>query len=382
VFGNDIDLPQSWEERFDAHAQTTGYYGDHRKGQVYPAQDVDEIAQASDPSGYIGLIYADGNNVGRLVATLDSPTQYAEKSQLLTSAAERAVFTALSTYLRPAPIRNERGQRKWVHPFEILTIGGDDLFVIVPGNKALKIACAIARVFEIRLKDAFDTSKAMSTAAIRGRYQGNTIFTDEPYTPAIGLSAGVIVAQENAPIFFLRDLVDELLKSAKGLAKEHARQGFYGGAVDFMVMKSITMITDKIKSFRRHALGDEGEDSERRLTARPYTWHEFAGLLNTVHALKQARVPRSQLYRLRRALDAEPGSAITPSVMEYLYTRTRMSSNHSDALLKHIEQPWCWDTLVQKRSAKLPPWMPVGDSGWETIWPDLLEAYEMVPVEE
>jgi CRISPR-associated protein Cmr2 len=146
-----------------------------------------------------------------------------------------------------------------------------------------------------------------------------------------------------------------------------------------MVMKSITMVTDKIKSFRRQALGD---DSNRRLTARPYTWHEFAGLLNTVRAIKKANVPRSQLYRLRHTLDAEPGSAITPSVMEYLYTRTRINSAYGEALLEHIERPWCWETAVSDRVAKLPPWMPLGNTGWETIWADMLELYEMVPAEE
>lgn len=374
----------SWQEIFIEKVRGTPYYEAAQQQNVDAAQDVGEIAQASDPKGYIGLIYADGNNVGRRVAVAATPYDYYKLSHDLDHASRSAVFGALKEHLLPTPIRNEQGYREFIHPFEIIAIGGDDLLLIVPGNKALDIALAIGQNFERIFADSQkqDTdSKSLPSASdqSQGRYRAATTFVTKPYTPSIGLSAGVIVAQENAPIFFLRDLVEELLKSAKGLAKENAKHGFYGGAVDFMVMKSITMVTDRIKSFRRQALGDDGKKSKRRLTARPYTWHEFAGLLDTVRALKKARVPRSQLYRLRRALDADPGSAITPSVMEYLYTRVRMQTGHGQALLNHIEQPWCWSTPVPQRTGGLPPWMPLCAQGWETIWPDMLEAYEMVP---
>lgn len=363
----------------------------------FPASDVHEIGAAS--RGYIGVIYADGNNVGRLMATLQTPRQYHDVSAILKDAAKDTVFQALAMYLHPVEISltaKEKQVRRitsdtiWVHPFEILTIGGDDLFIIVPGNQALDITASISAYFEAeitkRLRELLDLKLPTDALSIAGykkqRFADPTTLSKQDNTPSIGLSAGVIIAQENAPIFFLRDLVDELLKSAKELAKKNAKQGFYGGAIDFMVMKSITMVTDKIKSFRRQALGDDGKYSERRLTARPYTWHEFAGLLDTVRALKTARVPRSQLYRLRRALDAEAGAGITSSVMEYLYTRVRISKAYGEALQKHIEQPWCWATPVDNRTGGLPPWMPLDKKGWETIWPDLLEAYEMVPEKE
>jgi len=385
TFGDDVHLPTSWEDRFKEHAAKTDYYTDIPEKDVFPAQDVSEIAQASHPDGYIGIIYADGNNVGRRVAVAATPHGYQKLSNDLDDASCNAVFAALAEHVRPTRVLNDQGQRKIIHPFEIITIGGDDILLIVPGSKALDIALSIGRNFENGFADLQKqptSAQSVSSDQVHGRYKAETSFTYKPYTPSIGLSAGVIIAQENAPIFFLRDLVEELLKSAKELAKKNAKQGFYGGAVDFMVMKSITMVTDKIKSFRRQALGDDGKYSERRLTARPYTWHEFAGLLDTVRALKTARVPRSQLHRLRRALDAEAGAGITSSVMEYLYTRVRISKAYGEALQKHIEQPWCWATPVDNRTGGLPPWMPLDKKGWETIWPDLLEAYEMVPEKE
>lgn len=408
----------SWEQQWEQYLGAEGayaHYADEMKrlelqpGDAEPPKDVGWIGQASSPRRYLSVIYADGNNVGRLIATLKTPHQYAAVSKSLSEVSKAAVFRALADCLEPTQviltaeekrIRQTNNDTCWVHPFEILTIGGDDLFIIVPGDRALDIAAAIGSYFEreitSRLREIPDLplpKQALSVAHSTQRFDRSLTPHDLDYTPLVGLSAGVIVAQENAPIFFLRDLVEELLKSAKKLAKWHASKKaakpgaeakvpYYGGAVDFMVMKSITMVTDKIASFRRQALGDDGEDSARRLTARPYTWHELARLLESVREIKQARVPRSQLYRLRRALDSEPGSAITPSVMEYLYTRTRISPAYGDALLKHIERPWCWETTVPKRAAKLPPWMPLGKHGWETIWADLLEIYEMVPPKE
>jgi len=393
-WGHQLSWERRWEAYIDDEGRTSFYGQNAAQKLIRPAKDVHEIGAASE--GYIGIIYADGNNVGRLIATLTTPERYAAASKALSNAARRAVFKALAAHIQPIVTPPDESNKPFLYPFEILTIGGDDLFLIVPGNKALEIASAIGQNFEQQLAEdenlvKLASKKLLSTKEIPGRYNSDTLFSDANYTPTIGLSAGVIVAQGNAPIFFLRDLVEELLKSAKKLAKENAsaknkdglpKQPFYGGAVDFMVMKSITMVTDKIKGFRRQALGDDGKDSLRRLTARPYTWHEFAGLLRTVRHLKKANVPRSQLYRLRRTLDADGGKSITTSVMEYLYTRTRLSPAYGEALQTAIEQPWCWATPVEKRTGGLPPWMPLYKKGWETIWPDLLEIYEMVPEQE
>lgn len=387
-----------WERYIEEEAGQHSFYA-RSKGnkKVRPAKDVHEIGAAS--KGYIGIIYADGNNVGRLIATLKTPDSYHKVSRILSDAARETVFQALSDYIQPIPSPVEDNNVPYLYPFEILTIGGDDLFLIVPANKAFDIATAIAARFEAQITDKLEKlhatlpagdlrlpAKAISVASYHQRYRKAQGLTDadlhpsfpDDYTPSIGLSAGVIIAQETAPIFFLRDLVEELLKSAKAKAKDQSKQNFYGGAIDFMVMKSITMVTDKIKSFRKQALADNGVESMRRLTARPYTWYEFAGLLTTVRELKEARVPRSQLYRLRRILDQEPGTAITPSVMEYLYTRTRLSQRYNTALQSHIERAWCWEKQLPERRFGLPPWMPLGTHGWETIWPDLLEVYEMV----
>lgn len=361
-----------WEEFLDQKGADTPYR--HAMDQwrdVTPPRDLNEIGAASRPDRYIGVVYADGNNVGRLIATLSTPDDLRRASEHLSTAATDAVFAALAHCLQPVEVRRKR-QRAVVHPFEILTIGGDDLLLIVPGSRAFDVALMIASAFERSLAQRLPApSGVYASNAVHTRYTRATPVTQEPYTPSVGLSAGVVIAHESAPIFFLRDLVEELLKRAKKLARRYAAQGYYGGAIDFMVLKSVTMVSDSVEAFRKAALHDE---SDRRLTARPYTWHEVAGLLETVRALKRANFPRSQLYRLRRVMETTSG--VIASTMEYLYTRARQTSL-SDTLIEHIEQAWRPPNATLRRPVT-PPWLPLAHQAYETIWSDLAEIYDMV----
>jgi CRISPR-associated protein Cmr2 len=402
----------SWEAQWKEYLRENPdipYARDHDPAHLQvmePAPDVHQIGAASN--GYIGVIYADGNNVGRLMATLKTPHEYHGWSERLRDAAKQAVFGALGAHLKPS---------NGFHPFEIIAIGGDDLLLIVPAKYAFEIALAIGYRFESNPELA-----AQSPRTLNDRYNGPAPHPDynfSGYTPRIGLSAGVIIAQETAPIFFLRDLVEELLKSAKKLANRYAERNDFGGAVDFMVLKSIAMVTDRIDGFRRAALTNRADVERglrepaharqageanaqagaqpevRELIARPYTWNEFAGLLAAIRALQQARMPRSQLYRLRETLDEGLRSGVLAGSLEYLYTRARLRSPRiQKALLTHVERSWRAAPRHEVGvSLGAPPWLRMKTkvsadarkielAGWETIWADLVEAYEMVEERE
>ncbi|WP_129678074.1 hydrolase [Candidatus Chloroploca sp. Khr17] len=363
---------QRWEEYLRTDPGTSSFYAKKhaQENHVDPASDTHQIGAAGN--GFIGLIYADGNNVGREMATKQTPEQYREFSQQLEDAACNAVFHALAEHLEPMRLPDEQGNVHWCHPFEIITIGGDDVMVIVPGDKAMEIALTIGVAFERNMVNE------ATPRSVKGRYRGADHAHLLAFTPCIGLGMGLVIAQADAPIFFLKQLVDELLKSAKAkrtttLAPDN------GGALDFMVLKSITMVSDRISDFRRAAL----EGTQCRLTARPYTWYEFAGLLDTLRALKHAKTPRSQLYRLREVLLQARDQGPRASALEYLTTRVRQSRAVADAWQEHVER--CW--RVEATPVGLPPWLPRSDVGadepvWETIWADLVEIYDMLPEQQ
>jgi CRISPR-associated protein Cmr2 len=98
-------------------------------------------------------------------------------------------------------------------------------------------------------------------------------------------------------------------------------------------------------------------------------------LLETLHRIKQDKVPRSQLYRLRGVLEQARDQGPLASSLEYLYTRVRQQSGSAQALQEAIEHDWR-DATAQ------PPWMPrtpddAAAANWETIWADLVEIYDM-----
>lgn len=372
----------SWDGHFQQFLRSEGAATPYASARhpAEPAQDIGEIAQASRPARYIGFIYADGNNAGRKLASLHTPAEYRSFGERLDRDMRGATFAALAERLSPANVLDEKGRPRTIHPFEIITIGGDDVLLIVPGGAALEIALTLGYEFERR----------QGTARRReacGRYPsippgGHDFWS---YEPELGLSAGVVIAPENTPIFFLRDLAEELLKSAKQRAR--ALPGC-GGTIDFMALKSVTMVTDSIGQFRRQAFGGEGPCVPRG-SARPYLWPELQGLLHGARLLAPDRFPRSQLHRLSaRLLEARHEGGIAPSVVDYLHaTASGLRGPARDALLETIQS---WTGALTR---DVPPWLQrevhveLREGGqarlpaYESILADLAEIVEFVTKE-
>jgi CRISPR-associated protein Cmr2 len=370
------------------------------------ANDLNEIGHASSPQRYVGLIYADGNDVGARIAgigsaadgndvgaeitKISSVAKYIAFSRSLEGAARDAVFEALAEHLSPvwieAALDPERPDRRqmWVHPWEIITIGGDDLIVIVPGHKALDVALSIGKKFEERLGDK---TRSMSRYADqryrpRCRKEGDEgwVLQDKPvtrelgYVPTTSLSAGVVVAHATTPIFFLWDLAEALIHSAKRWRKAMIRRcekevdtPYKGGSVDFMALKSVGMVASRLSAFRRRAF----EVEDRYLTARPYTWVELEGLLQAARALSQSRLGRSQIYRMQDFLMEGQHSAS----VNYLYAFSRLRPEHKQVLACAFDLAW-------HRQGDVPPWRRRPDGKLETIWRDLVEIYDFVEEDE
>jgi CRISPR-associated protein Cmr2 len=365
---------------YDIEAVISGASLEEVIGKVGPPQDLNEIAQAATPPGYIGVIYADGNNMGPALEALRTPSDYATFAQAIYIANQQEVFRALSDHLQPIVVSrldNRQGQTvdTWIHPFEILSIGGDDVFLIVPAHMALPIAHQIAQCVETRLAaiDLFQSPHTYTPEAVhRCVVEPDTVPNIQS---EIALSAGVLLADAHTPIFFLQDLVEQLLKSAKTRAKTLKARHYRGGSIDFMALKSVTMITSALREFRD---GTYRAGSERAgpgaytecLSARPYTLIELNALLDTVRALKRTRFPRSQLYALRQALSR----GRLASTVDYLYFSERLGKENRQHLRQVLDDRWC--------RGQVAPWRKRDNGDWETVLFDLLEIYDFVKVED
>jgi CRISPR-associated protein Cmr2 len=375
---------ESWVNKFEGFLRETyerynGYYGgENRAADVEEARSVREIGDASLVKGFVAYIYADGNNMGGYIQKeIKNPEEYRRFSGDIFEATEKSVYVALAKHLKPHQYKpdSQSGRRSkkevWIHPFEILAIGGDDVMLIVPADRALAIAKTIGEEFENLLLLSNSSSYQVAPRCFYHRYSSARALLSECQ---LSMSAGVLITAEDTPIYYAQNLTNQLLKSAKKSGKKLKDAGYLGGTIDFLVMKSVTMISSNIESFR-----DEGLTKDRgaklKLYAAPYTLHEIGGLIDSVKALKKAEFPKSQLYQIRSFL--EQGKQTT--ILNYRYFRTRLKQGKQE-LRQEFEEAWC---KAKTNEGNIAPWMyDVEDRVYETIWRELIDIYDFIELED
>lgn len=346
-----------WIEHFEEHLKEeenllAGYSVEYELDQVRIPKDLGEIGAAcrKPRPGYIGFIYADADSLGEFMAAQRTREDYKLKSKAVRRATEKAVFRAIASRLNPCIVEREEGEKVIIHPFEILTIGGDDVLLIVPGDAALTVALEICQLFAKYAPARSDGSP-------------------------LSMSAGVVIADEHNPVRFLRDMAKELLESAKSRALQTVSQsGKWEGAVDFHILKSQSMMAGTLKELRGQppylisSPDGNGSNEELRLTGRPYTLEEAERLLNTAHDFRKSGFPASQLYALA---DALPKGRLV-STLFYLYQKARLRDDLRGVLAR-MEKDW------KLRSDRDPaPWVKVDGQGHKTILRDIAELYDFI----
>jgi CRISPR-associated protein Cmr2 len=401
------DIPvESWVSKFEKQLNQSKslerfyetYFHNLDPQQIEEARSLEEVGNASE--GFITFIYADGNNMGGYIQTIKTPEEYAQFSQDIFEATEQSVYYALAKNLRPHHLKNlsnsPHRNGKWVHPFEIITIGGDDVLLIIPGDQGLQIAKDIAEEFERILASKGDRYGIPEKQQIQDvvnlhRYQ------DKSNPPQfvncrLSTSLGVLTIAHDTPIYYADKLVTQLLKSAKKGVKDitktyqqnyakGSKKEYFGSTIDILTLKSVTMISSNINEFRKEAL-EIGEKPKLKLYATPYTPYEIGGLINTIQQLKAAEFPRSQLYQLRSIL--EQGKRTT--MLNYHYFRTRLKDGKGKLLQEHFEKTWCSPKEAENYGS-LAPWMSlktIDSNGkactiYETIWRDIVDLYPFIP---
>ena len=328
-------------------------------------QDLEDIAKASDPNGFIAFVYADGNNMGTYLENIASPAQYRQFSERVFVAMQKAAFDALAAHLTPT--------KSGILPFEIISIGGDDLLLIVPGNKVFGIVHAIGEKFDSEF-NSYAKLEEKNNLPKSQRYNSSKWLEAQEMQPVFSMSLGFVIAEAHTPVGFLEHLSGSLLKSAKTRAKMLIKDkvGYRGGTVDFLVLKSISMITSNLGDFRKKFYKT---DTKNSLTMRPFTLYELDGFIKTIKAFKKDEFPQSQLYQLRESLKLGKQT----STLDYLYFRSRLKEGKGKLLQSQIEHSW---QSTSDSANGQGPWYAIlqehrtGKAEYETLLFDIIEAYD------
>lgn len=329
------DPPAEWEDLFQ------GTLGKRWHSQHRPPADFGDIGDAARRKGYIALIYADGNNVGRVLEKLPTQKDYRSFSENIDDLLLRVTYKTLMDQVQKQPGKSL---------FEVLMVGGDDLMLVTTADIALDVALALMRDFEAY------SAPLMSPHG------------EEP----LSLGTGIVIAQSSLPIAAMQDLATALQERAK-------RRGFEAGgvgAIDFMVVTAAG--SQGLDRLREEILTEHGfafppaDERSYRLTQRPYILGDLADLIERGRALKRSGFPTTQLQAMYEALFRSPTAASLTAIQ--VIGRARRSADinkdHRRLLLDFFYR---FGAMPGP-----PPWRDQGAEGLDSALGDLIEIYPFI----
>ncbi len=289
---------------------------------------------AGKENGFIGVIYGDANNMSRQINRLESFMMMRYFSQATADAIRDIVFGALYEHL---------GEQQ---RFEVIAIGGDDIFLIVPGKYAYDIACAIGKSFDKKFRNQSENRNQMT------------------------MSMGVCITHCSMPVQYSFDIAQELLKSAKQKAWEIRREEADGtlnhnsditGTIDWMVIENEASGSAVLEYQRR------GAEDKPAKTLRPYTWKQAGAMKEFI---QQLNTEKSFVFQLSRSWYKHTKEE---AELFYEYQLSRKKDDSSDnkirCALKSLSEGFCG--TVQKNNI-----IYQGCSG--SPWLDAIELWDYV----
>lgn len=278
---------KSFKEDYNKYAENNEIII-NKGAKINTLEDIKSVSTNS-----IGVIYGDGNNMGAVIKNVSNILEMKYFSNKTENSIFDAVYGALA---------KELGSDR----FEIIALGGDDIFIIVPGENAITVSKSIGERFDCVFKNYSKESDNNLT-----------------------MSLGVVIAKYNKPVQYLFDMSMQLLKSAKKKARKEKK-----GTIDFIVLETDAGFASNIKYLRSKLI-----TNKKICTLKPYTYDDLESIIKIINILKnskgeQASDFRSKAYRFFEAtmeMDIEEGN------LYYAYQRARMKSKY-DSKTKEVEE--------------------------------------------
>ncbi len=305
-------------------------------------EDFGDLGEMSEPKNYMGLIYADGDNMGRALEQLENLDEVKKFSKVVDCAVYQAVHDTIFTDLR-------FGDKYF--PFDILMLGGDDLVMLTAAHKVIEVSMKIVEKF----------------SELTDKYLGKR-FT---------LSVGIAIAHTKFPFSSLLKLAEQALKFSKKEAVKRKRRGqeiTHDGLINFIVVNNSNSLD--FDHYHRETLSDEDQDICR--TLRPYNLTDLRYIVKTIRKLKKEDFPRSKLKGLRESVFQSQNQSILEGLkfISSINPRSERGKEHRQMF---------WDFLTHFADSSpsiLPfPWFKSGDNSY-TPFLDLIELYDFITEDE
>lgn len=334
--------------------------------ELEPAHDLEDLA---DRGGYIALIHADGNRVGRRIKAYETDKlgkrpKGADPHWLKRECTIEAFFHSMRVAVREAFIEaleavftDEVLAEHDCLPYQPLMLGGDDLLLICQPRYALDLVRAYAAALDRKDRHL-------------------------PDRQPLSIGAGVVIAKHSLPFHRLHQIAESLAASAKRRflqrSTDHRKNQPLPqrSVVDWTVLTS-SWGEDPIEQRRRHDLiryADKQQETTLALTAKPYfvlDKHAPQGndgritlesLLRHGKRLEAIRdLPRSQLKEQLRSI--RDGRKVAELAYRELLERLPDEARTEIATLCDSKTPWQATSEDDHRCV--------------TPLPDLIECLEM-----
>jgi len=182
----------------------------------------------------VAFVKGDGDDFGKIKSSMSNITAYRKINEIFQSVIQGSVAKGLAevlTALLEQKLKNNGAQQtiNLYLPFELVYVGGDDFMLVLD-----------AGFLPHFLKGLREEVVRTLGSRTKGEYEKEP---DSPlsYMP-LGLSLGVVVAQNRAPVYAVLEGLGELLSKAKEKSKAESREESIYGAEIFVALQRFTRI--------------------------------------------------------------------------------------------------------------------------------------------
>ena len=217
---------------------------------------VEQIPQDLDGIGdEVAVVYADGNNMGAVVKEIDSIAGMMYFSRKTARVAKNATYQTLEE-----TCKSKR--------FEIVALGGDDIFLIMPAAEAIGFTAQLIKSFNMAFKNLSQDKESVT------------------------LSAGICMGKANSPVRIMLEYAENAMKKAKMLSRENRLYGCDCGSFDFVILHKMTQGGGFLQPSDKERIYD---------TLLPYSLKRAEEIIKIVQDMKHNNdIKKSNLYKLKQ----------------------------------------------------------------------------------